>query len=52
MSATMPEGSYLRNVTPGRIGTSRKSVQMAATAQKSAVMAMRWVDQPYCVEVE
>ena len=42
----MADGSYLRNVTPGRIGNSMKSVAMAATAQKSAVVAMRLVDQP------
>ena len=44
--ATMAEGSYLRKVTPGRIGNSMKSVAMAATAQKSAVVAMRLVLQP------
>ena len=46
MSATMPEGSYLRKGAAGRIGNSMKSVQTAAAAQKSAVIAMRFVDQP------
>ena len=52
MSAAMAEGSYLRNVTPGRMGNSMKSVQMAATAQNSAVTAMRLVDQPPPAVVE
>ena len=42
----MPEGSYLSQIKLGRMGNSKKSVAMAATAQKSAVMEMRFVDQP------
>ena len=44
--ATMPEGSYLSQDTPGRMGNSMKSVAMADSAQKSAVMEIRFVDQP------
>ena len=46
MRATTAEGSYLRKVTPGRMGNSMNRVHRAATAQKRAVMAMRLVDQP------
>lgn len=42
----MPEGSYLSQDTPGRMGNSMKSVAMADSAQKSAVMEIRFVDQP------
>ena len=46
MRQTMADGSYLSQGTAGRIGNYTNSVQIAASAQNSAVTAMRLVLQP------
>ena len=45
-TAITHDGSYLRYVIPGIIGNSKTSVEIAETAHKRAVIAMRYVDQP------
>ena len=43
----MPDGSYLRKVTPGKIGNCNTRVQIADTAHSMERIAIFLVDQPF-----
>ena len=45
--AIMPDGSYLRKVTPGKIGNCNTRVQIADTAHSMERIAIFLVDQQF-----